>query len=428
MNYEEKLLSTKWRTVTLIAILVLAGTILARGQTERVIHRFRGGRDGAYPSGGLISDKAGNFYGVTQGGKQSGSGGTVFQLSPPSGKDGRWTRTTLHVFRNGTHGGNPIGELIFDRAGNLYGTTPSGGFENLGTVFELKPQGGTWTETVIYNGSSPVGGLVFDKAGNLYGATYDGGEHGVGSVFQLTPSQGGGWTATVIYSFIGHEAYPPAGPIISKEGNLFGVVGGYSSGYNGAIYELKAPAAHGGAWTERVLYKFKGGSDGVGPSGRLVFDQKGNLYGTTAAGGAFQSGTVFQLTRQGSSWTEAVIYSFCAQYNCTDGAFPLAGLIFDGRGNLYGTSEGGGNDANCRYNCGTVFQLSPPVTQGNQWTEAVLYSFTGQGGDGYGPDTSLAHGKFGSLWGTTFSGRRNVGVCQDQGYGPGCGIVYVVHP
>jgi hypothetical protein len=168
-----------------------------------------------------------------------------------------------------------------------------------------------------------------------------GGEKGEGQIFQLTPSQGGGWTETVIHSFTGGAdgGNPVTGPIIDKSGNLFGLIEqGPGEDYNGAVYELKAPSTHGSVWTERVLYSFKGGSDAAQPSGRLLFDHKGNLDGESRYGGAFDGGTVFQITRQRGSWTEAVLYSFCTQSNCADGRQPEGGLIVDGKGNLYGTT------------------------------------------------------------------------------------------
>jgi len=430
MDSARNFLLPKPSIVICIASLLLASVILAVGQTENVVHRFQAGRDGAYPSSGLISDKAGNFYGVTEGGKQSGNGGTVFRLSPPNEKGGRWAVTTLHIFGNNNHGANPTGELIFDQAGNLYGTTPSGGPENSSTVFELKRRGGAWREAVIYVGGStyaPVAGLSSDKAGGLYFATYSGGEDDYGSVFQLMPSENGDWKAIMIYSFTGgNEAYPPAGPIISGEGNLFGVLDGNGGNSYGAVYELKAPPTRAGGWAGHVLYEFNGGTgDAAYPRGRPVFDGKGNLYGV-ADGGAYGAGAVFKLTRQGDSWTESVIYSFCAQNSCTDGSDPSGGLILDEKGNLYGTTEFGGNGG-CDYGCGTVFKLAPP-TQGGTWAETVLHNFTGEDGDGYQPYTPLAFGKLDSLWGTTFLGGKETGRCQDQQDGPGCGIVFSVRP
>jgi uncharacterized repeat protein (TIGR03803 family) len=308
--------------------------------------------------------------------------------------------------------------------------TASGGSTGGGTVFELTPQGGAWTESVIYNfnNEKPVGGLVFDKEGNLYGATIYGGEHVAGSVFQLTPSQSGGWTETTIYSFGSPQTgkTPISGPIISYAGDLYGLLQDGISSVYGAIYVLKAPVTQGGAWTERVLYSFKVGNGGADPTGRLVFDQKGNLYGVTQHSGAFKAGTVFQLARQGVTWTESTLYSFCSQPHCSDGKSPFAGLIVDDKGNLYGTTYYGGARGNCYLGaCGTVFRLTPPATQGGAWTETVLHDFSSSGEDGTEPAAPLMHGKFGSLWGTTSRGGKAGGQCTAFG---GCGTVFRVFP
>jgi uncharacterized repeat protein (TIGR03803 family) len=429
MTREQNLPPTKWPPALVVVILIVMGSVFATGQAERVIYRFEGGSDGFDPLGSLISDHAGNFYGTTCGDGAANSG-TVFQLVR---QGGHWTENVLYSFAGSSDGNCPFGELIFDRAGNLYGTAASvGGFAS--TVFELKPpatQGNPWTETVLCRFESSVelyDGLVFDKADNLYGSTYSGGEKGEGQIFQLTPSQGGGWTETVIHSFTGGAdgGNPVTGPIIGKSGNLFGLIEqGPGEDYNGAVYELKAPSTHGSAWTERVLYSFKGGSDAAQPSGRLLFDHKGNLDGESRYGGAFDGGTVFQITRQRGSWTEAVLYSFCTQSNCADGRQPEGGLIVDGKGNLYGTTINGGTGGNCGNGsgCGTVFELTPP-TQGGVWTETVLHSFTGSGGDGYLPRVGLTLGRSGLLWGTTPSG----GLAPPCAFLNGCGTVFNVRP
>jgi len=420
---KQNLCPTKWSMAIFIAMVVLAGSVFAVGQTERVVYRFHGGNDGADPDGGLISDQAGNFYGAVRGGGAHDYG-AIFQMSPPAGQGGHWTESVIYNFTGGNDGGVPTGELIFDQAGNLYGMALLGGSTGGGTVFELTPRGGTWTETAIYNFQSndqPVPGVVFDKAGNLYGATAAGGGHG--SVFQLAPSQGGGWTETTIYSFgAAHKGRTPLyGPAINRAGNLYGLLQYGSTGASGGVYQLKAPAQQGGAWTERVLYSFKGGSDGGNPSGGLVFDQKGNLYGVSQQGGAFRHGTVFQLVRQGSSWSKTLVYSFCSQHNCRDGFNPMAGLLTDNKGNLYGTTALGG-----AVHYGTVFQLTPPAAQGDPWTQTVLHNFTNLGGDGNGPATArLIRGKFGSLWGTTTRGGKTEGECART---LGCGTVFNVVP
>ncbi len=231
---------------------------------------------------------------------------------------GGWTEKVLHNFGDGGNDGYlPGSGLIIDAHGNLYGTTAGGGTHGDGTVFELSPQGGGWTEGVLHSfnfngqdGINPYGGLVFDAAGNLYGTTNFGGIHpaclanfGCGTVFELIP------------------------------------VGG-------------------GEWTERVLHSFGNGTDGAEPFfTSLIFDTAGNLYGTTNVGGLHGYGTVFELVRtQGGGWADRVLHSFGSG---DDGALPFAGVILDGAGNLYGTTQQGGIHTCPVGNCGTVFEITP---------------------------------------------------------------------
>src|ERR1019366_9536867 len=226
-----------------------------------------------------------------------------------------WAQTheqVLHSFGNGTDGANPQAGLIVDAAGNLYGTTVGGGTYGYGTVFELTPNGsGGWTEKVLYSfcsqaycpdGSEPYAGLIFDAVGNLYGTTLDGGTNWFGgTVFELTPAGGGSWTETVLHSFNKNGtdgANPYAGLIFDAVGNLYGTTEeGGTYGY-GTVFEL-TPAA-GGVWTEKVLHNFNNnGTDGGTPYAGLIFDAARNLYGTTAGGGTYYSGTVFRVNANG---------------------------------------------------------------------------------------------------------------------------------
>jgi len=350
--------------------LLVTSTWAATNWHEKVLFNFNG-TDGYQPMYGLIFDAAGNLYGTAFGGGDPSCGdpngcGTVFQLTPAPG--GGWTETVLHSFKGyPTDGSYPYAGVIFDAAGNLYGTTGGGGTYGVGTVFELSPAaGGGWTETVLhsFNGSDghgPEAGLIFDAAGKLYGTTAWGGtgtdclNTGCGTVFKLTPVAGGGWTETVLHSFSNTDgALPFAGLIFDAAGNLYGTTQqGGSYGF-GTVFELTPTA--GGGWTETVLFSFNGnwsGRDGGLPEAGLIFDAAGNLYGTTGAGGTYAYGTAFELTpTAGGGWTETVLHSF--NNNGTDGESPLAGLIFDAAGNLYGTTGGGGT-----YGLGMVFELTP---------------------------------------------------------------------
>ena len=332
------------------------------GWTEKVLYDFGKDGAGAHPQPGMIFDSAGNLYGTTVTGGSSDRG-TVFELSP--GGNGGWTARLLHSFnKNGSDGYYPCGNLIFDPAGNLYGTTFNGGIHYGGTVFQLSPNGsGDWTENVLYsfdfNGSDGIdsfAGLVLDHAGNLYGTTEEGGAYGVGTVFELSPDGSGGWSEKVVHSFDYNGSdggQPEAGLILDAAGNLYGATVYGGSYGNGAVFEL-SPHANGD-WSEKVLYSFGNGIDGAQPYAGLVFDAGGNLYGATAAGGVNGTGTVFKLTpTQGGSWDETVLHNFDAA-NGSDGDYPEGSLILDHAGNLYGTSNLGGG----HYNSGTVFQLTP---------------------------------------------------------------------
>jgi len=369
-----------------------------RTWTEQVLHSFGNGSDGVNPSG-MILDSVGNLYGTTSEGGTYGVG-TVFELTP-NGHGGRIEQVLFNFY--GPYGDGPLGGLIFDAAGNLYGTTQSGSDSNLGTVFELTPTaGGGWTEQVLHNfngdGYDPLAGLVIDAAGNLYGTTDGGNEdYPYGTVFELTPTAGGGWTAKVLHSFNAADgAYPWFGSLIlDGAGNLYGTTlrgGTYGAG---VVFEL-TPTMEGN-WTETVLHSFsQNGTDGYFPFGGVIFDATGSLYGTTWIGGSNDAGTVFELTPTGDgNWTETLLHTFGGG---TDGANPAAGLIFDAAGNLYGTTGAGGNYG---YGYGTVFELMPNGSGG--WTEQILYNFRNSP-DGNDPDTPLVLDSAGNIYGATGGG------------------------
>src|SRR5277367_624111 len=379
----------------LLAVILLLLSSSSAKSKEKVIHSFTGEKDGSMPFSTLVFDKAGNLYGVaTDGGADND--GTVFELTHSS--DHQWTGHVLYAFRGGSDGASPQAGLIFDQAGNLYGTTSSGGgngcFNGCGTVFELSPSGnGRWTETVLYafsggaDGASPKGRLVFDPSGNLYGTTLAGGNttcngSSCGVVFELSPSHGK-WTETVLHSFTGGNdgASPFAGLIFDKAGNLYGTasLGGKFNG--GAVFCL---APHGGSWTETILHAFKGGSDGYFPLAGVVF-HKSHLYGTTYSGGSkvcgsTGCGTVFQLApRANGNWKETVIHRF----HIHDGLESLATPVLDKAGNLYATAFEGGTKSNC----GTAFELTP--SSDGKWKDTVLHQFCSGIKDGATPEGSL---------------------------------------
>lgn len=278
---------------------------------------------------------------------------------------------------NPSDGGAPNTGVLFDKAGNLYGTAPQGGTGNAGIVFELTPSGqGSWTETIIYNfctqancidGRIPEAGLISDNAGNLYGTTTSGG----------TSS---------------NDTCSPDGC--------------------GTVFELIPPPVPGSSWAEKVLWNFEGSGagDGAGPYGRLRWDAAGNLYGVTFGGGSGSLGTVFELSPdRNGDWNESLLYEFCPNGPpCPDGAYPDAGVSFDKSGNLYGTTSTGAFGSKW----GTVYRLSPQ--DGGGWTETTLHRFTSHGGGK--PSSEVSVDAAGSLYGTVFTG------------GDGCGGVWRLTP
>jgi uncharacterized repeat protein (TIGR03803 family) len=396
---------------TLFVLLVSALPSSAWAATKfKTVHQFKA----PGPVGGLISDSAGNLYGTTVGGGTDGFG-TVFELSPDG--SGGWKEKLLHSFtyRGGT---NPYGSLVFDSAGNLYGTTQNGGSLNAcqkhgcGVVFELSPNGtGGWTEKVLHtfqdgqDGFNPFAGLTLDSAGNLYGTTYFGGANcRCGTVFELSPKSDGTWTEKVIHSFNdnGTDGYfPYAGVILDSAGNLYGTtVAGLNAMTGGTVFRLSP--GKDGSWKESVLHSFGSyGKHGGQPYGGLIFDSSGNLYGTTLGGGPYHSGAVFELTPNGDGiWPVTVLHSFTgsSRYS-TDGSHPHDSLIFDSAGNLYGTTLDGGNFANCGGGCGVVFELKP--NQRGGWNETLLHMFNGT--LGFYPFSGVILDGQGNVYGTTFA-------------------------
>jgi uncharacterized repeat protein (TIGR03803 family) len=408
-------------TCIAIVTLICLAAATASAQTLTTSYRFLQTSSGSYPDGELLADAAGNLYGTTQSGGGFGQG-AVFELSP---NGSGWTETVLYSFAGGTDGYYPGHGVIADKAGNLYGTTLYGGTSaSYGTVYQLTPPsapGGAWTENVLYrfqgiparDGEFPTAGLVMDAAGNLYGETVNGGtcttNQGSGVVFELSPPaiSGGSWTEQVLYSFQwscnNHDAGGPQGGLtLDSHGNLLGVTTfGSKVGISaGTIFRLRPPALGQTRWTEQILHNFIGGSDGSYPYGQLILDSKGNLYGTTEWGGtgcsSSQCGTVFELSppTAGGAWTESILYQFTGN---SDGQQPFGALVADRRGNLFGTTSAGGDIA-C--SCGTVFELTPPATQGAPWAQSTLHAFTG-GADGSFLSFGLTMGHSGSLYGTT---------------------------
>jgi uncharacterized repeat protein (TIGR03803 family) len=403
------------RALPIVAILTLLVTIArpALSQTLQTLYRFSGGADGAFPRTGVIFGADGNLYGMSSAEFYGSAIGAVFQLTPFGGF------TVLHSFTGTPDGANPYGGLAFDALGNLYGTTAFGGTYGYGTVFAMTttgtetvlhnfpfpsppstphtpwvPQGGVPTATVVFDaqgnlysttafgssvppgpcdtcgglfklttsgiekllhnftgtphdGASP-GDLVIDAQGNLYGSAGVGGPSNDGIAFMLDPAG----QETLLHNFVGspNDGAGPGDLIMDSQGNFYGTTGQGGVYGHGTIFKLTSTGA------ETVLYNFAGGTDGAYPSGRLVMDSQGNLYGTTEGGGAYGWGTVFELTLSG---TETVLYTFTGG---TDGGAPFSGLAFKG-GAFYGATYLGGNEMACvtrkQKGCGTIFVFTP---------------------------------------------------------------------
>jgi uncharacterized repeat protein (TIGR03803 family) len=340
--------------------------------------------DGYLSMATLFLDSAGNLYGTTlEGGDLNYCGGlgcgVVFRLSP---SNRTWQFTVLHNFTNGADGGGPYSGVVVDAAGNVYGTTANGGsyftcpqYNGCGVAFMLSPTAsGTWKETVIHSftggwdGSNPISGLLLDTAGDLYGTAFEGGmvasdcEYGCGVVYRLSPTSSGNWMPTVLHTFTGKDdgSYPSAPLIWDAAGNLYGTTsrGGntqcitFAPSGCGTVFEL-SPSSNG-QWREEVLHKFAGGQGGAVPVAPVVFDSSGNLFGTTGWGGrgcfGEGCGTVFEMKPTATRWTGVTLITFLGGY---DGLEPFAGVVPDSAGHLYGTA---GLGITAR---GLVFEITP---------------------------------------------------------------------
>jgi uncharacterized repeat protein (TIGR03803 family) len=292
--------------------------------------------------------------------------GVVFKLKPKS--DGTWMESVLYAFKGGASDGyDPVAGLTFDKAGNLYGTASLDGSGGAGDVFQLKRNSnGAWTENILYmftglgpDGVFPLSTLVLGGAGNLYGTTNNGGnmncpdQFGCGVAFKLMPDPGESWSESVLHTFCSEAGcadgvYPNA-MVLDKAGNLYGTTGGNGLNSDGTVFRL---SESGGSWNEDVLYHFDG-TQGSGPLAGLIFDAAGNLYGTACCGGSANDGVAFKLSPSvGGTWAYTVLHVFQGK----PGRYPAAALVLDGAGHLYGTTSSCGSGAKCM---GVVFEITP---------------------------------------------------------------------
>ena len=447
--------------------------------TESLLYSFMGGNDGLQPFAGVLVGNGGVLYGATASGGEANAG-TIFSLTPPTSVSGAWTESVLYAFTGGSPGIGVLSGLAVGNGGMLYGTTEGGGVgscpRGCGTVFSVTPPAagpsgpGAWTANVLdrftggSDGAYPAAGVVAGSNGVLYGTTEYGGTGtcnaytqppGCGVVFSLTPpsSPGGAWTETTLHSFnpgsgtcypgIGCSGYsdgfyPTTGAVIGSGGILYGTTGSGGTMNGGTAFSLTPPAgapSGSGAWTEAVLYDFGAYSTyyfptSAGPSG-LTIGSGGVLYGTTSGGGnrsfycsdSAGCGTVFSLAPPaggtGGAWTEIVLYAFAPPAAPGNASNPVAGVAIGGGGVLYGPTEGGSSVQ------GTMVSFTPPSVPGGDWSEAVLYNFTG-GNDGEWPSSVVigsGPGGYPVLYGTTPSGGS--GPCMDN---TGCGTVFALIP
>jgi uncharacterized repeat protein (TIGR03803 family) len=304
------------------------------------------GQDGKTPAAGVVFGPSGLLYGTTVLGGGTGNG-TVFSLRPPATPchaiQCTWLETILYSFTGGTDGERPgSGNLVFDSAGNIYGTTTYGGSFGKGVVFKLTRSGSGWTQSVLWNftggsdGANPVSGVIFDSAGNLYGTT-------PGAVYELSPMQSG-WIETTLYSFTDPSTGPGSGGLIwDGHGNLFGITGGART--NSVAYEL---TPQNGGWSFSVLYNF--GMQSSGPFAAPTFDSQGNLYGSLPSD-PDNGGEIFMLTHSGDQWIYSPYYHFAS---CGGAAWPSGAVTFDANGNMFGTTVHGGTGC-----AGTVWEITP---------------------------------------------------------------------
>jgi uncharacterized repeat protein (TIGR03803 family) len=399
--------TTKLLVFVLVSVPLWLATRAAQAQTENVLYNFNGTRDGYNSRATLINGGDGDFYGTTTVG---GAGyGTVYKLSPNS--NGGWNETTIHTFHvdEGTY---PT-SLISDGKGNLYGATAEGGVNDEGILYRLRPTGNLWQETVLTSfgvgdiGERPFGNIVIDAQGNLFGTDNTITTEYAEAVFEASPSNG--YAGKIIYttSFItATGGY--GGLTMDASGNIWGISVQAYEPLIATAFELSPNG--GGGWNSKVIFTFPRNAY---PEGTPTLDKEGNIYSTSEAGGNKNLGTVYELSLgKDGIWTGKILYSF--QGGASDGEQPYDGVVFDTAGNIYGATAFGGP-----YNAGTVFELSR-VGEG-KYHEQVLWSFDLDDGDQ--PFASVVLDSAGNLYGTTSAGGGN-----GCGAFLGCGLAFEIVP
>ena len=418
-----------------VAVPVLFTAAASATPTYKILFNFPGTAAGGGPGqiAGHLADPSDpaswvlygttNFGGDTTSGPCSGGCGTVYRLKPAAAAGTDWIAATLHTFNGGTDGAGPVAGVTFDATGALYGTTASGGGipggDGNGTVFRLTPRAGAgaWAETVLHrfntanDATNPFGGVLIGGDGSLYGTGYGGSKQHGGAIFQLSPPASGkrAWPERVLQGFTGFGGGGnPESPLIADaSGALYGTLAAGASHFDGAVIKLTPPAAGKITWRPHILFNFNA-TNGGNPVAGLIADASGSLYGTTFDGGASGWGTVFKLTPPVSgklAWSHTLLYSFTGG---ADGGRVASPLVADVSGALYGiTSQGGDTACQPGAGCGTVFKLSPPDHTAGRWRLTVLHTFGGEPSDGMpysGVQSGLIMDASGVLYDTTFSG------------------------
>jgi uncharacterized repeat protein (TIGR03803 family) len=408
------------RVLAFAALLCVTASAWA---SKTVLYSFPGGANGQSPTGTLARDASGNLYGTAVSGGISnnrGGCGVVFELSPATG--GSYTPSVLYTFQsaNPSDGCNPQSGSVLDSAGNLYGTTTLGGSDGCGTVYQLvSGSGGTWTEKILWNftcgsdGAFPYANVVFDSMGNLYGTTsaggnaictLNGGESGCGTVYKLALTTSGEWRETTLYQFTTRNGIDPGPLSIDAHGNLFGTTyfGGPSETAanceNGCGVAFELTRDPGASFAFNLIYTFgvTSETDGIQPNG-VVIANGSHLFGPTMTGGT-EGGTVWELTRGVSGWTETILYNFQGGSDAID---PVSPLLLGPKGALYGLA-GGGTSAHCTGGCGTLFRVA---NSESGWLEHVLAQFNKSNGDMNGSSgNQLIQDSAGNIYGVTASG------------------------
>lgn len=428
-------------------LLVMALCSLSLAQ-EKLVFPFGAAASFISPFSSPALDSTGHLYVVSQG-NNTDAVAILYQLTPPAAGAAQWGVLNVASIPGQMNAG-----VTIDHEGHLYGVTSTGGTNGTGFIFQIVNEGccGGWPVNIFYNfpasaGLNPASGLTLDASGNLYGASYYAPSN-CGSIFELQRVSSKVRTESTLYAFTGGaDGCSPSGVILDQHGNLFGQTVAGGANQNGTIFELIPPGAAGGSWTEQTIYTFpavpaapalkarQSKQNSVAPKGfagyyenTLTIDSSGNLYGTSALGGASGNGFVFELTppTSGGSWTFSTLYSFSGT---PDGSLPAGGLVRASNGVLYGTTYFGGpvtKWGGSSYGIGTVFQLSPS-TSGGPWTEKILHNFTA-GFDGYYPAAAPILSPTGVLYGTTQAGGDNGANCSYAYISNGCGIVFQITP